>query len=69
MFELLIGTEAARRNVADRVEKVQRGDHGERRSRVRAVFAAAGRGGAVAVRRTRSTAAAPRTRSSAADCR
>ncbi len=66
MFELLIGSEATRRHVSDRVEKVQRGDHGEPRSRIRAVFAAAGRGaGSVRARRT---AAPPRTRSSAADC-
>ncbi len=68
MFELLIGSEATRRQVSDRVHKVQRGDDGERRSRIRAVFAAAGRG-AGSVRKTPRTAAAPRTRSSAADCR
>jgi hypothetical protein len=40
MFELMVGIDGVHRRVGERVEKTRRADDGERRSRLRAAFAA-----------------------------
>ncbi len=46
MFELLIGIDGVQRRMGERVEKIHRGEDGERRSRLRSALAAAWSGAA-----------------------
>jgi hypothetical protein len=68
MFELLIGIDGVQRRMGERVEKIHRGEDGERRSRLRSGLAAAWSGAGAAGSAARGALAA-RARSGATHSR